>query len=253
LGAFAARDGLRLGHDVLAAASRLAGSRCLGQAPEDAAGSSRSAQRRRLQPRRSRQRLDRGQKGGAQTGPNPTDRGKPGTKRHILTDAQGIPLAVRLTGANVHDSRMIEEMVDAVPAVRQCWGPPRKRPAKLHADKAYDHRRCRRECRQRGIMPRIARRGIESRQSWGDIDGSSSAASPGWSASAAWTSAMSAAPTSISPSRYSVAPSSASTKSDGSVRRFKRLASHLHPLRQTRRKLRVRRRYRRHPARMDLN
>ena len=26
-------------------------------------------------------------KGGAATGPNPTDRGKPGTKRHVVTDA----------------------------------------------------------------------------------------------------------------------------------------------------------------------
>jgi IS5 family transposase len=35
------------------------------------------------------------------------------------------------------------------------------RPGKLHADKAHDHRRCRRECRERGITPRIARRGVE--------------------------------------------------------------------------------------------
>jgi IS5 family transposase len=33
---------------------------------------------------------------------------------------------------------------------------------KLHADKAYDSRRCRRALRRRGITPRIARRGIES-------------------------------------------------------------------------------------------
>ena len=46
-------------------------------------------------------------------------------------------------------------------------GRPRRRPGKLHADKAYDHRRCRRECRARGIMPRIARRGIESSQRLG--------------------------------------------------------------------------------------
>ena len=41
-------------------------------------------------------------------------------------------------------------------------GRPRRRPDKLHADKGYDHRRCRRECRDRGIVPRIARRGIDS-------------------------------------------------------------------------------------------
>ncbi len=70
---------------------------------------------------------------------------------------------MRLTGANQHDSTMLEEMVDAVPLIRQSWGPPRKRPGKLHADKAYDNRRCRRSLRQRRIQPRIARRGIESR------------------------------------------------------------------------------------------
>src|SRR6187549_1111974 len=42
--------------------------------------------------------------GGAATGPNPTDRGKPGSKRHLVVDRQGIPLAVLLTAANVHDS-----------------------------------------------------------------------------------------------------------------------------------------------------
>jgi len=44
------------------------------------------------------------QDGEAQTGPTPTDQRKPSSKRHILTDANGSPLAVRLTGAKVHDS-----------------------------------------------------------------------------------------------------------------------------------------------------
>ena len=62
----------------------------------------------------------------------------------------------------MHDSTMLEEVVDAVPPIRQSWGRPRKRPDKLHADKAYDHRRCRRALTRRHIQPRIARRGIES-------------------------------------------------------------------------------------------
>ncbi len=40
----------------------------------------------------------------------------------------------------------------------------RKRPKKLHADKAYDHRRCRSECRARSVKPRIARRRFDSSQ-----------------------------------------------------------------------------------------
>ncbi len=101
--------------------------------------------------------------GGAEVGPNPTDRGRPGTKRHLVTDARGTPLGVALSGANRHDSMMLVATLDAVQGLRtRGRGRPRKRPAKLHADKGYDHRRCRRECRARGIKPRIARRGVES-------------------------------------------------------------------------------------------
>ncbi|MDB5929067.1 MAG: family transposase [Polaromonas sp.] len=106
-------------------------------------------------------------KGGAATGPNPTDRGKAGTKRHLLTDRRGLPLAFLLTGANVHDSVPLAELLNTVVPVKGRPGKPRQRPGKLHADKAYDHRRCRRACRQRGIEPRIARRGVESSERLG--------------------------------------------------------------------------------------
>jgi transposase len=62
---------------------------------------------------------------------------------------------------------MLEAVVDAVPAIRQSWGRPRRRPGKLHADKAYDHRRCRQALSVRHIQHRIARRGIESSQRLG--------------------------------------------------------------------------------------
>ena len=68
-----------------------------------------------------------------------------------------------MTAANVHDSRMLEPMLDAVVPVRTGRrGRPRRRPAKLHADKGYDYRRCRDACVARGVKHRIARRGIES-------------------------------------------------------------------------------------------
>jgi hypothetical protein len=41
--------------------------------------------------------------GGADTGPNPTDRSKSGSKHHVLTDAQEIPLAATVTAANVNE------------------------------------------------------------------------------------------------------------------------------------------------------
>jgi len=67
-----------------------------------------------------------------------------------------------LTGAHVHDSKAFERLVDSVPPVRGVRGRPRKRPEKLHADKAYDFARCRRFLQRRGISSRIARRGVES-------------------------------------------------------------------------------------------
>lgn len=85
----------------------------------------------------------------------------------MITDANGIPLAVRVTAANVAGSRMLEEIVDAVRPIRQSVGRPRKRPAKLHADKGYDYARCRNVLRKRRIGDRIARRGIETSQKLG--------------------------------------------------------------------------------------
>ena len=56
------------------------------------------------------------QKGGAgeaqATGRNPTDRGKPGTKRHLLTEAKGIPAALVVTGANRHDMTQLAALLD---------------------------------------------------------------------------------------------------------------------------------------------
>jgi len=100
--------------------------------------------------------------------PNPTDRGKPGSKHHFLTDQNGVPLAVVLTAANVHDSRIFEEPVDAAgPVKRPGKGRPRRRPEKLRADKAYDFPRCRAALRRRGIKSRIARRGKDTSERLG--------------------------------------------------------------------------------------
>lgn len=84
-----------------------------------------------------------------------------------MVDRRGIPLAVKLSAANVNDGKMLESMLDAIPPVRGKRGRPRQRPAKLHADKGYDFAFCRLACRTRGITPRIARRGIESSERLG--------------------------------------------------------------------------------------
>ena len=67
-----------------------------------------------------------------------------------------------MTAANTNDSLVFEALLDDIPKVRTPAGGRRCRPDKCHADKAYDHRRCRSYLTRRGIKVRIARRGIES-------------------------------------------------------------------------------------------
>jgi transposase len=98
--------------------------------------------------------------GGAQTGPSPTDRGKTGSKHHVLTDGGGIPLAARTTGANRHDVTQLDGLVDDVPPVKGKAGRPRRRPAELYGDRAYDSQPHRDSLRALGVAPRLARRGV---------------------------------------------------------------------------------------------
>jgi putative transposase len=74
--------------------------------------------------------------GGQKTGPNPTDRGKKGTKRSVLTDRRGVPVGVVVAGANVNDHKLVQATFDSVPV-------PRPQPEKgaaqhLCIDAAYD-------------------------------------------------------------------------------------------------------------------
>lgn len=96
-------------------------------------------------------------RGGAKTGRNPVDRGKPGTKHHLITEQTGLPLVVASTGANRQESIVFEAMIDAIPSIKQPRGGRRRRPRKLPGDKAYDNPRCRAFLRQRRIIRRIAR------------------------------------------------------------------------------------------------
>ncbi|MFF9003043.1 IS5 family transposase [Streptomyces achromogenes] len=109
----------------------------------------------------------RAAKGGPLTGPNPTDRGKLGSKIHLVCDRNGLPLSLGISGANVHDSQGLEPLVRGIPPIRSRRGPRRRKPAKLHADKGYDYDHLRRWLRERGIRHRIAREGIESSQRLG--------------------------------------------------------------------------------------
>ncbi len=102
-----------------------------------------------------------GEKGGGETGPSPVDRGRAGSKHHLLVDGSGLPLAWRLTGGNRNDVTQLIPLLDAVPPVRGSVGRPRRRPDCLIADRGYDHDKYRRQLWQRGIKPMIARRQTE--------------------------------------------------------------------------------------------
>jgi IS5 family transposase len=104
-------------------------------------------------------------------GANPVDRGKPGSKLHLVCDGGGLPLTAVVTAAHVNDTTMFQAVLDDVPPIRTPSGRRRTRPGKVHADKAYDSAANRGYLRWRGIKARIARRGVESstrlgRQRW---------------------------------------------------------------------------------------
>jgi transposase len=88
--------------------------------------------------------------GGAKTGPNPTDRRKLGSKHHMLTDANGIPLAVILTEANRHDVTQLLPLLDKIPHVKGKRGAPRFRPDYVQGDRAYDSEPHRKTIKKRG-------------------------------------------------------------------------------------------------------
>src|ERR1051326_6175549 len=82
-------------------------------------------------------------------GQNPTDRGKYGTKRHVLTDQRGIPLSVVITAANTHDMKAATETLDRT---------VNERPSKsqnLCLDKGYDFPEIERESTKRRYIPHI--------------------------------------------------------------------------------------------------
>jgi len=158
LGRPAKRDGLWLWYDLLASPARLAKGWRVGQntlciAEQIAAG----------RPNRFLScggRLDFSASGfwGAKTGPNPTDRGKNGSKHHMVTDSNGIPLAMRLTGANRHDVTQLLPLVDEIPPIAGKVGRPLRHPASLLGDRGYDSEPHRQQLRRMGIQPVPAQR-----------------------------------------------------------------------------------------------
>jgi transposase len=99
--------------------------------------------------------------GGEDTGPNPTDRGKSGSKHHVLTDAQGIPLNATVTAANVNEVTQVLDVLVNIPPVGGKTGPKRERPDRLQGDRGYDSEPLRVVLRWLGITPVLAERNTE--------------------------------------------------------------------------------------------
>jgi len=95
------------------------------------------------------------------SGKNPTDRGRPGVKQHILVDANGVPLAGDITPANVPEVKELLPMEDSCGPQDEA-GEPIHRPAKQYGDRAYDSEPHREELRKRGIEPKLAKRNTEN-------------------------------------------------------------------------------------------
>lgn len=137
LGVVSPGTGLRIGHDLLATLARLASGRGVEKIWRvllNELGLANEIDCRKW----DRQLLGASAFWGAQTGPNPTDRGKNGSKRHVACDGQGTPLAITHTGANVHDSQAAIPLIDAIPLIKRPGGGRCKRPNTAFADRAYD-------------------------------------------------------------------------------------------------------------------
>jgi DDE family transposase len=90
----------------------------------------------------------RAKRGGELTGPNPTDRGKAGTKDHVVASTDGLPLGVVPSAANVHDTRLFPHLLRLAQVVCAAIG-------RLYADAGYDSAENRDRCLREGIQPCI--------------------------------------------------------------------------------------------------
>lgn len=108
----------------------------------------------------------RARKRGSLTGPNPVDHGKNGSKIHVLTNANGLPL-----GLGCRRRQRARQPSTQTARASHCGHPLPARTATtttsgrtkaITANKGYDQDQLRTWLRERGITPRIARRGLES-------------------------------------------------------------------------------------------
>jgi transposase len=90
-------------------------------------------------------------------GKNPTDRGKTGTKRSVLTDGGGVPIGLAVEGANRNDFKMARQTLESIPVERPA--PGLTTPQGLCLDKGYDYDEVRDLLAEFGFTAHIRARG----------------------------------------------------------------------------------------------
>jgi len=98
--------------------------------------------------------------GGDATGPDPTNRAKRGTKRHVLSDRRGVPLSAVVSAANRHDMKLAEDTLDGVVVARPV--PTPEAPQQLCRDKGFDFPATRTAAEARGYVVHTPHRGVET-------------------------------------------------------------------------------------------
>ena len=94
-------------------------------------------------------------------GKNPTDRGKIGTKRSVLTEGGGVPIGLAVEGANRNDFKMARETIESIPVERP--EPTPDQPQGMCLDKGYDYEEVRALLVEFGFTAHIRARGEEAK------------------------------------------------------------------------------------------
>jgi putative transposase len=99
--------------------------------------------------------------GGKKTGPNPTDRGKSGVKRSLLTEGHGVPIGVVAEGANRHDMKLTRPTIESLIVARP--KPTAERPQGMCMDAGYDYDEVYAILKEFGFTAHVRPRGEEAK------------------------------------------------------------------------------------------
>jgi transposase len=99
---------------------------------------------------------------GEKTGRNPTERGKQGVKRSLLTEGHGVPLGLAVDGANRHDMKLVRATLDSIVVPRP--EPTEDEPQGMCLDKGYDYDEVRALLDEFGFTAHIRSRSEEVHQ-----------------------------------------------------------------------------------------